>query len=255
MTSEYTRLKNVAPVPRSYPIEPKAFKCTRCQTPIRRTRTNLCVHCYRKWPTMLCATCGVVCPTRQSGLCLKHWLILKGKKISEVVGIKHTILRVTQGLCNSSDGFHRCTLPLGHNGIHEETRDGKHFRWGRLCGALKRRQHCTLLARHRGDHRFGSRTWPNLEWQERERKRIGQKRCNVLTLSGSFHCIKKRGHSGRHQYVFQGRVYEWSQHGGRVILRSGSYALDAGRRKGADRSGHQSSGLETVGANRTLPEP
>jgi hypothetical protein len=201
--------------------------------------------CFRTHRTMNCSVCGIKCVTRRSGLCLKHWLISKGEPVPPPRE-KRTILNTKAGNCNSSDGFHRCTLPLGHNGIHEELRDGKTFRWGRLCNQPAYGRRCVRLSGHIGDHKSAyGRTWKNRDVKVHELKK-----CNLLTPSGSFHCIKRRGHSGYHQYEFQGLRFEWSTVNNRVILRGKvPRATHSSRRGDSHRSGHQGSGLETVGTD------
>jgi hypothetical protein len=226
--------------------------CALCSQPTGKTKTGLCRECLYKHKWIECQKCGKKCFITESRLCK----VCGGREIRptrpivtidpapavELVkdgiriccAIQHNIWRSGKTyeiwLC--------CSLPDQHVGLHEQSRGGITYRWGPLCQARKHNCKCIFPARHSqphrcathnkaGEKRFGPLTWIDKPKKKPKKKRDPtkpkykppikkKKRCNVLTFSGSFHCIRRRHHTGRHLYSFQGKKYTWSDKDPRI---------------------------------------
>jgi hypothetical protein len=206
--------------------------CIHCGASIRENKTDLCRTCFNTRPLVACKSCGAKCRAKFTQLCDTCSPIIfpaspveftkEGVKLC--CSIKHEVYG--SGIQNQI--FLCCQLPDGHEGRHAQKRGEITNEWGLPCEARHHNRPCVYAEGHRGLHKCRTRgqvstfTWGEAPVQKRTTKKsvvrvvTVKKLCNAPTYSGSFHCIRKRGHSGRHLYSFQGRWYSWSDSDKRV---------------------------------------
>jgi len=212
------------PEPKRYPKPELNWACKHCSVPIRENKTHLCKSCFQKRPRIFCKNCGKKCRSRRNGLCNRCAPIWYKAPPVEFVsgGVKLccSTRHESYGKGIQKDIFLTCQLPEGHTGRHTQKRGNITREWGTICGARNLNRPCILPRKHQGPHKtsqgvtWGERQTPKKKTVLKNKKvravKTSKKRCNVLTFSGSFHCIRRRGHSGRHVYKFQGRLFDWS---------------------------------------------
>lgn len=216
--------------PKRRPKPELKWSCKRCNTPIAENKSNLCKACFKKRPLIFCKKCGKKCRARRNELCNRCAPIWYKAPAVEFVkdGVKLCCFtrHESYGKGIQKDIFLTCQLPEGHLGRHAQVRGKVTHEWGSICGALNLSRPCVLPKGHIEPHRIlKGLTWGNEPPPEKKvvpiakkvlAVKVSNKRCNVLTFSGSFHCVLRRGHLGRHAYKFQGQWFDWSDRDTRV---------------------------------------